>query len=80
MNAGRAYRLIVKRGGWAPALLADPGRSDHIEVVEIDSGEVVLFWDSAPMEAAKQVRELREDLARLDAENFLARWSSVQER
>ncbi len=46
MRANRAYRLIVRRGGWMPALLADPARVDHIEVVEIDSGEVVLFWDS----------------------------------
>ena len=45
MKAGRAYRLIVTRGGLAPALLADHTRVDHIEVVEVDSGEVVLFWD-----------------------------------
>ena len=45
MKANRAYRLIVTRGGRAPALLADTERVDHIEVVEIDSGEVVLFWD-----------------------------------
>ena len=47
VKADRAYRLIVTRGGRAPALLADPTRVDHIEVVEIDSGEVVLFWDRA---------------------------------
>ena len=48
MRANRAYRLIVTRGGRAPALLADAGRVDHIEVVEIDGGEVVLFWDRPP--------------------------------
>ena len=48
MRANRAYRLIVTRGGLAPALLADASRVDHIEVVEIDSGEVVLFWDPHP--------------------------------
>ena len=52
MKAGRAYRLIVTRGGRAPALLADPARVDHIEVVEIDSGEVVLFWDRPPQAAS----------------------------
>ncbi|MCW3025880.1 MAG: hypothetical protein JWM29_1312, partial [Solirubrobacterales bacterium] len=51
MKANRAYRLIVTRAGRAPALLADPGRIDHIEVVEIDSGEVILFWDR-PAQAA----------------------------
>ena len=53
MRATRAYRLIVTRGGRAPALLADPARVDHIEVVEIDSGEVVLFWDRPPHAASQ---------------------------
>ena len=48
MKANRAYRLIVTRAGRAPALLADAERVDHIEVVEIDGGEVVLFWDRPP--------------------------------
>ena len=77
MKANRAYRLIVTRGGRAPALLADAGRVDHIEVVEIDSGEVVLFWDRPPHAASRLARALRSDLAQLEAEEFLARWSSV---
>ena len=53
MRAGRAYRLLVRRGGAAPALLASPDRIDHVEVVEVGSGEVVLFWDCGPREASR---------------------------
>jgi hypothetical protein len=77
MRANQAYRLILRRGGWAPALLADPDRVDHIEIVEIDSGEVVLFWDYPPQLASRHARSLREDLAQLDAEQFMARWGAV---
>jgi hypothetical protein len=78
MRANRAYRLIVRRGGWVPAALADPSRVDHIEVVEIDSGEVVLFWDCPPHEASRRAKVLRNDLARSEAEEFRARWSTVE--
>jgi hypothetical protein len=78
MKANRAYRLIVTRGGRTPALLADTGRVDHIEVVEIDSGEVVLFWDRPPHAASRLARALRADLSQLEAEEFLARWATVE--
>ena len=78
MRARDAYRLIVTRGGLAPALLADTSRVDHIEVVEIDSGEAVLLWDRAPQAASKLAKELRADLAQLDARDFFARWSTVE--
>jgi hypothetical protein len=78
VRAKDAYRLIVTRGGFAPALLANPTRVDHIEVVEIDSGEVALFWDRAPHAASKLARELRADLARLDAQAFMTRWGTVE--
>jgi hypothetical protein len=77
MKASQAYRLIVTRGGLAPALLADATRVDHVEVVEIDSGEAVLFWDRSPRAASKLARTLREELAGLDAQEFMARWSTV---
>jgi hypothetical protein len=78
VKAGRAYRLIVTRGGLTPAPLADPMRSDHIEVVEVDSGEVVLFWDRPPQAASKLARALRADLAQLDDKTFIAHWSTVE--
>ncbi|HYM46711.1 MAG TPA: hypothetical protein VES65_11210 [Solirubrobacteraceae bacterium] len=78
MKANRAYRLIVTRGGLAPALLADTSRVDHIEVVEIDSGEVVLFWDRPPQAASRLARALRADLSGLQAEEFIARWATVE--
>ena len=78
MKANHAYRLIVTRAGRAPAVLADPGRIDHVEVVEIDSGEVILFWDRPAQAASKLARALRADLAQLEAEEFLARWSTVE--
>jgi hypothetical protein len=78
MKANRAYRLIVRRSGWMPALLADPARTDHLEVVEIDSGEVVLFWDCPPQQAARRARALRADLSQLQDEEFIARWATVE--
>jgi hypothetical protein len=77
MKANRAYRLIVTRSGRAPALLADTSRVDHIEVVEIDAGEVVLFWDRPPQAASRLARALRADLSQLEAGEFLARWATV---
>jgi len=78
MRARHAYRLILTRGGRAPALLADATRLDHIEVVEIDSGEVVLFWDRPPQAASKLARALRADLAQLEDQDFFARWATVE--
>ena len=57
MRANRSYRLLHTRSSRRPAAL-DPSRIDHLEVVEVASGEVVLFWD----------------LAGLDEGEFLARW------
>jgi hypothetical protein len=78
MKANRAYRLIVTREGRTPALLANASRMDHIEVVDIDGGEVVLFWDRPAHAATLLARALREELAQLDAEEFIARWSAVE--
>jgi hypothetical protein len=74
VKANRAYELLVRRGGRAPGLLASPDRVDHIEVVEIDSGEVVLFWDTTPAQTGKLSRALKADLAQLDATEFVTRW------
>ncbi|HVS29537.1 MAG TPA: hypothetical protein VHE14_08285 [Solirubrobacteraceae bacterium] len=79
MKANRAYRLIVTRGGAGPAWLAGTDRIDHIEVVEIDSGEVVLFWDLDARAAARLQRRLKADLSQLDGEQFVAAWQDTQE-
>ncbi len=78
MRAKDAYRLIVTRGGRAPALLADPNRVDHIELVEVSSGEAVLLLDRPPHAASKLARAMRADLNSLDAEEFRARWATVE--
>ena len=75
MRANRAYRVIVTRAGAAPALLAHPERVDLVEVVGVDSGEVELFWDCTPDRARRLARQLKTDLAQLDADEFMARWS-----
>jgi hypothetical protein len=77
MRANRAYRLLITRGGRAPVFLADPRRADSVEIVDIASGEVVLFWDCPPREASRMARAIRTDLARLEAEEFFERWRGV---
>jgi len=78
MRANRAYRLIHTRGSRAPAFLAGPDRMDQVEIVSIDDGEIVLFWDVAGADAGGFVRAVRADLSQLDAEAFIARWSEVE--
>ena len=78
MRANREYELIVTRGGRAPAALADPERVDHIEIVEIASGEVVLFWDLLPGDTRRMARALKTDLAQLEGEEVIARWSRYE--
>jgi hypothetical protein len=77
VKAGRAYDLIVTRSGRAPAWLAGRERIDHVEVVAIDSGEVVLFWDLPAPQASRLARALREDLGRLEAQQFLEAWRAA---
>lgn len=74
MRANRSYRLLHTRSSRRPASF-DPARIDHLEVVEVASGEVVLFWDLPAPDAARQARRLREDLSQLDDLEFLSRWS-----
>ena len=79
MRAGRCLRVIVRRGGLMPAFLANPDRLDHVEVVEIEGGEVVFLWDMPPQTASRVAREVREDLNLMEREDFLARWSTVED-
>ena len=80
MRANRAYELTVRRGSRGPALFARAGTLDHIEIVEISSGEVVLFWDTAPNQTGRLARALKADLAQLEDAEFLARWRRYETR
>ena len=68
MKANRAYDLLVTRGGGF----------DHIEIVEIASLEVVLFWDLLPSQTGRMSRALKTDLAQLDADEFIEKWSRYE--
>jgi hypothetical protein len=74
MRANRAYELIVSRGSLEPAFMADAHRLDRIEVISIDDGEVVLFWELPARDASHLLRSLKSDLAQLGADDFLERW------
>ena len=71
MRANRAYELKVHREG---RLFRPSERLEHVEVVDIDTGEVALFWDPRPRETGKLARALRADLAQMDAEAFMGKW------
>lgn len=80
MRANRVYRLIVSRGGRGPAFLADRDRRDRIEVVSLEDSELVLYWELPAREAARLTRELRADLAAMDADEFIALWQDADRR
>ena len=65
MKANRAYELRVSRG--APTAM--------IEVLEVDTGEIALFWDVRSDQARRFAGALRSDLAQLEADEFLDKWS-----
>jgi hypothetical protein len=77
MKANRVFHLIVSREGREPAFLADRKRLDRIEVVSIDDGELLLYWDLPAKDAAKLTKQLRADLAGLEAEEFRALWEGA---
>jgi hypothetical protein len=74
LKANRAFDLTVSRGGLEPAFLADRDRLDRIEVVSIDDGEVVLYWELPAKDASRLLKALRNDLVGLEAEEFIAAW------
>lgn len=74
MKANRLYHLIVSRGGREPAFLSDPNRTDRIEVVSVDDGEVILYWTVNRKRASRLLKLLRADLAGLEADEFFDKW------
>lgn len=77
MRANRAYELIVSRGGIEPAFLAADDRLDRIEIVSIDDGEVLLFWEVPAKLASRLLKEVRADLASLAADEFIDKWAGA---
>jgi hypothetical protein len=77
MKANRAFRLIITRGGREPVFLAARDRRDRIEVVSVDDGEPLLYWELPAREAARLARDLRRDLLGMDAEEFLTLWQDA---
>ena len=75
MRAKGRYRLVVRRGGLAPVVLAAPERVDHVEIIDIDEGETVLYWDLLPRDAKRVVTMLRADLETMEAREFFERWA-----
>ena len=80
MRANREYELLVRRAGRGPAALSSPDRTDQVEIVEIATGEVILFWDTAPAQTGRLSRALKADLAQLEATEFIRRWRRWEER
>ncbi len=79
MKANRVFHLNVSRGGREPAFMADRDRIDRIEVVSIDDGELMLYFEIPAKRAARLVKQLREDLVGLEAEEFIALWEGADE-
>lgn len=75
MKARNAYRLHHQKDSRVPSRL-DPLRYDSIEVVEVATGETVLLWDLPAPDAKRRLKEVREDLNRLDEQVFIGRWSA----
>jgi len=51
-----------------------PGRSDQVELVDLTSGESVLFWEGSPVEAKRLAKALKRDLRTMTAETFKTAW------
>jgi hypothetical protein len=77
VRANRRLEVRHRRGSKLPVWLAAPGQFDHLEIVEIETAETVLFWDREAIEARRMARALQADLAQLDVEDFLAKWSAI---
>lgn len=80
MRANRVFHLSVRRGGRGPASLAGRDRIDRIEVVSVDDGEPLLYWELPARDAAALLKRLRAELAGTTPEEFLALWEDADAR
>jgi hypothetical protein len=51
---------------------------DTVEVVDLDEGEGVLFWDCTPRQRRRMVEALIRDLDRLSPQEFLYQWAVAE--
>jgi hypothetical protein len=65
MRADRAYELRVTRA--------------MIEVLDISTGEIALFWDVRPDQTRRFAKALRADLLSLEDDAFLDKWTRWQQ-
>jgi hypothetical protein len=65
VRADRAYELRVSRA--------------MIEVLDIATGEIALFWDVRPDQTRRFAKALRADLVSLEAEDFVDKWTRWQQ-
>ena len=49
-------------------------------MIEIATGEIALFWDTAPAQTGRLARALRADLAQLESAAFIGKWRRWQSR
>ncbi len=78
MSAARELSLVHRRASRLPAFLQPAPGLDQVEVTEVASGEVVLFWNVPSGEAKRFVQALRADLATFATDELLFRWSAVE--
>jgi hypothetical protein len=77
MIARGLYRVRVRSAGARPAFVAPRNRIDHVEVVNLETGEVELYWDLPAREARRLAGRLHEDLDLLAADDFLTAWRNA---
>jgi hypothetical protein len=65
VRADRAYELRVTRA--------------MIEVLDIATGEIALFWDVRPDQTRRFAKALRTDLLSLEASDFMDKWTRWQQ-
>lgn len=56
MRVNWVYELIVSRGGCEFVFMLDSKCMDRIEVVLIDDGEVILYWNVNVKDVAKLLK------------------------
>jgi hypothetical protein len=80
VRANRAFELLVSRDDPRPTPFVDPESVERIEVVSIDDGETVFYWELPAREGQRLLRDLRRDLAGLERDAFLRTWDGADGR